>query len=1317
MVGEKKEKMEHVANQITKLRGIENWNIWKFQIIISLKAKQCYGIVNGTEKLPELSDSLTAAAKVLKEEERSEWIKRDNKAQEIIVTRMEEGPLTHVLSCTNSAEIWGKLLTIYEQKSEISIHLVQQKFYNLKYENQGISTFISKVEKLKDQLSQLGENISEQMMMTKILISLPEEFKHFVSAWESVPNEKQNINELTSRLMIEEERVKQNSNETGRNNCALATKSDGKCFECGKPGHLKRDCFRLKNPEKPTCYVCKRRGHVAKVCRYRKKSSNDKNANEKRSNAFMTTAEDYSGEVNVIDWIIDSGATEHMCCNIELFTKFEQLKENKIVKIGDGSCIKAVGVGKVCGKTYDGKNWINTELRNVLYVPDLKMNLFSVSSMLDKNYFMKSNKYVCKIVNASQQVCAIAEREGKLYKLKFKVDKHVFANVSTEKENLQIWHEKLAHQNVKQVKDILLRYNIDFTNEEFVCENCILGKAHRLPFPTSSSKTTKTCEIIHVDLCGPMEEESLGGSKYFLLIKDDYSHFRTVYFLKRKSEVTRKMEIFLNLAESVTGNRVKVVRSDNGREFVNSEIRKLFEDKGIRHQKTVPYTPEQNGKCEREMRTIVETGRTLLKAAKLEKQLWAEAINFGTYVLNRTGTSTVKEKSPYELWYGSEVNIKNFKVFGSEVYSHIPNQKRGKWDEKAKRGVFVGYDENTKGYRIFYEQDNTVEIARDVIFTPRKSQFLNEIIEDTSDIENEINKQQEEMTDKSTAEPKQLEEKENENGVEIEEETESRGMNLRNRYQLKKPSKYDDYEICLAGLTKFDEPNNFEEAMKGNDKIKWQEAVKIELNTLKENNTWEIVKKPNNCKIIDNKWIFKIKIDDEGKPGEYKARLVARGFQQADDIDFAEIYAPVAKLTTLRILIAVANKLNLSIHQMDVKSAFLYGDIKDTVYMKIPEGVVEEKDKVCKLNKAIYGLKKSPKCWYEKFNQFIENEGFKRSLNDYCLYIKEIKIVKLYVLLYVDDLLIFSSDSSVVNGLKGALMRMFKMKDMGLVKNYLGINIDQDLENKVIKINQINYLKRVLERFNMQECNSVSTPMDPKFKIENSESRHDQDLETKCRSLIGCLMYAMVGSRPDICAAISFLSRFQGQPSETLWNSLKRVLRYINGTLNLNLVYKNSNVSDIITGYCDADWGGDLQDRKSTTGYMFTVYGACVSWASRKQKSVALSSCEAEYIALSQSTSEGCWIRSILLDLDVIDNSVSIHIYCDNESAIRVAKNPENHKRLKHVDIHWHFVRDKVSNGIVKLSHIRGNEQTADIFTKPLHKQLFVKFRNNLNLY
>lgn len=402
---------------------------------------------------------------------------------------------------------------------------------------------------------------------------------------------------------------------------------------------------------------------------------------------------------------------------------------------------------------------------------------------------------------------------------------------------------------------------------------------------------------------------------------------------------------------------------------------------------------------------------------------------------------------------------------------------------------------------------------------------------------------------------------------------------------------------------------------------------------------------------------------------------------------------------------------------MDVKSAFLYGDIKDTVYMEIPEGIVAEKDKICKLRKSIYGLKGSPKCWYEKFNLFMENEDFKRSLNEYCLYIKELKNEKLYVLLYVDDLLIFSSDSSLVKELKDALMKTFKMKDLGLVKNYLGININQDLKGGVIKINQINYLKRVLERFNMQESKSVSTPMDPKFKVTNSDSRSDQNLETKCRSLIGCLMYAMIGSRPDICAAISFLSRFQGQPSEVLWDSLKRVLRYINGTLNLNLVYKKSDVSNEITGYCDADWGGDPQDRKSTTGYMFTVYGACVSWATRKQGSVALSSCEAEYVALSQATSEGCWIRSILLDLNVIDSGVPIHMYCDNQSAIKVAKNPENHKRLKHVDIRWHFVRDKVANGILKLSHISGNEQTADIFTKPLNKQLFVKFRNNLNLY
>ena len=979
-----------------------------------------------------------------------------------------------------------------------------------------------------------------------------------------------------------------------------------------------------------------------------------------------------------------------------------------------------------------------------------------MTSVTDKGYSFELNREECRISKGGE-VFALGKRVNQLYQLLFQVENSeknesrvYLSTYQNKKEKLKVWHERLSHQNVAQVRSILNQLKISFIDDrDFFCEDCMLGKLHVLPFKLSNSRADQPGKIIHADVCGPMEEESLGGAYYFLMLKDDYSHYRTIYFLKRKSEAKQKIVEFLVLAETQTGNRVKILRTDNGLEEVNKEVESYLASKGIIHQKSCPYTPQQNGRIERENRTIVEAARTILHSKNLEKKLWAEAINTVNFVINRSGSSSVKNKTPYELWFEETPDIRFFQIFGSEAFVHQPKILRKKLDPCGKKGVFVGYAEESKGFRIYMRNEGRVIISRNVIFKPESKEeseeftniredrteyieelepTMNEFLNEVEEIENEVEETENEVEniDINNEETGANQQNVNEQIVETEDEEEDQNeatnrYNLRNRSCLRQPRKlevYDmdssyeeeDCETALICSSILDDNLSYQEAVTGPNSKHWKEAIKEEFKALEANQTWMIVRKPIRKTIIDTKWVFKMKRNEKGEPSVFKARLVARGFQQKEIFDFSETYAPVAKLTTLRVLLSLANQYDYKVHQMDVKSAFLNGEVGEEIFVYPPEGMELPENQVLKLVKSLYGLKKSPHYWNKKFNAFMEDSGFERSKADFCLYIKTEKHARIYVLLYVDDLIICGNGR--VEDFKGRLQNHFQMNDLGPVSNYLGLHIKQEKES--IVIHQISYLKRILKLYGMENCNPVSTPLIPGIMFPKNPSP-DKEMEHKCRKLIGYVMYAMLGSRPDLCAAISILSRYQNRASLELFGALKRVLRYIKGTLHLKLIYLKSNTNNrIIQGYVDSDYAGD-EDRKSTTGYLIKVLDNTVSWATKKQSTTALSSCEAEYVALTAGINEACWIKYVLRDLRV-GRTERILIFEDNQSAIKVSQTPANTKRLKHIDVKYHYIKQLVEEGTIELKHISSKNQIADILTKGVPRHQFEKLRSELGL-
>jgi len=483
----------------------------------------------------------------------------------------------------------------------------------------------------------------------------------------------------------------------------------------------------------------------------------------------------------------------------------------------------------------------------------------------------------------------------------------------------------------------------------------------------------------------------------------------------------------------------------------------------------------------------------------------------------------------------------------------------------------------------------------------------------------------------------------------------------------------------------------------------WKKAMDEEISSLQDNDTYELTTLPETRTAVGGRWVYQVKPGPNGKE-KFKARYVAKGYSQVKNIDYRETFAPTARMSTLRALLDVAVQKDMVIHQMDVKTVYLHADTDQEIYVEQPEGY-EEKDSAgnvlyCKLKKSLYGLKQSGRMWNSVIHNFFISEGFKQSQSDHCLYLKH----DIIVLLWVDDLIIASSNMSLMNKFKQSLCQNFRMTDLGKLNWFLGMSFVSGKDN--IKVSQTKYVEKILDRFNMSDCYARNIPCDP--SIVNTSTVESDELAnaTLYREIVGSLIYIMTGTRPDLCYVVTKLSQYMSKPTKAQLNAAKHVLKYLKGTMMYGLTFKKSNESVQLKGFCDSDWGSS-EDRKSISGYCFQLHkdGPLISWKSKKQQTVALSSCEAEYMAITYAIQEAKFLRQIVSDLLGLKLK-SVDLGVDNQGAINLAKNPVNHQRSKHIDIRYHFIRDEVEKGNVNLFYVPTQQNPADIFTKPMSQKL-----------
>ncbi|XP_042972981.1 uncharacterized protein LOC122304782, partial [Carya illinoinensis] len=488
------------------------------------------------------------------------------------------------------------------------------------------------------------------------------------------------------------------------------------------------------------------------------------------------------------------------------------------------------------------------------------------------------------------------------------------------------------------------------------------------------------------------------------------------------------------------------------------------------------------------------------------------------------------------------------------------------------------------------------------------------------------------------------------------------------------------------------EPKNIDDALLDES---WILAMQEELNQFERNDVWTLVPRPKNYTIIGTKWVFRNKKDESGVITRNKARLVAQGFNQEEGIDYDETYAPVARLEAIRMLLAYACYKDFKLFQMDVKSAFLNGFINEEVYVEQPPGFENHisPNHVFKLTKALYGLKQAPRAWYERLSGFLIEKGFSRGKIDTTLFIKYENDDILLIQIYVDDIIFGATNENMCQVFAKTMQEEFEMSMMGELTFFLGLQIKQAKSETFI--NQSKYIKELLKKFGMENAKEIGTPMSPSTKLDKDESGKPVDSKIY-RGMIGSLLY-LTASRPDIMFSVCLCARFQSSPKESHLIAVKRILRYLSGTINLGLWYPKHTSFDLIS-YTDADYAGCKIDRKSTSGACHFLGHALVSWFSKKQNSVALSTAEAEYVAAGSCCAQVLYMKQQLEDFKLMYNHIPIK--CDNTSAINLSKNPIQHSRTKHIEIRYHFLRDHVQKGDIMLEFTNTHDQLADIFTK-----------------
>ena len=1298
-----------------------NYTLWAFKMKMYLMSKGLWEAVDG--------GSTTAA--------------KEKQAHAAIVLNLSDTQLMHVVRTESARDAWIALAQIHRTQDMANRLWLKEKFATFKYTTANMSAHVMELQQLVLEMNGAECGPCEEDVCATMLRSLPASYESLVQAFRMSVS-RFSFKDLVSKLIAEEVRMKDSSRIE-----EVTALHVSKQKEKGK--FVKKNSGQRKKGSSVQCFKCGKRGHYARDCWA--KSNGQGERHDDHSNVAFNVTDGSASDC----WIMDSGATAHMCKDRHSFVEYTKITtERNVVSAKNSARLKVLGQGVVLLRVWNGMMWMNARLENALHVEDLTKNLFSLTAATSRGMKVEITGEEC-IVKKEGRIVATGSRRGMLFLLNVEAT----AECHVVEEEAELWHRRLGHVSYSTVNKLIKEGCIkgNCVNTGVVCDICATAKQVRKTFNSNETdiaarESRREDSDVCSDVLGPVTPASKSGYRYVVTFMMMKSRYAMLYPLRKKSDVTEAFKKYCHDIKLESRIDVKVIRSDNGGEYRNEEMNRFCRHKMIKQEFTVPHNPEQNGMAERLNRTLIEMTRCMLSDAKMDKVYWCEAMMTAGDIRNVLPSASSPKASPFELVFKRKPRIELMRVFGSVCYAHIARAKRSKLDDSGVRCLLLGYSKQHKAYRLLNAGTGAIVISRSVTFTDNtavqrsnnNTPCVIDVVGDDEEGQGPSDTPAHDgyhtpVTGSPRVSPNNLGPEERPSGAiptrqsstpgrDGEQESHVRPVRKKQaitRYEQEYPNlrrgefNLDDYEAdynaqyCFSAEDDGESASTYNQVLQSEYKDDWLRAMDSEIKSLAQHKTWTLKDLPAGKKAIGCKWVFRIKRDPSGEIVKFKARLVAKGFTQRPGVDYFETFAPVARKESINVALALAAEQDLIIENVDVDTAFLYGEVKEEIYMDQPDGFMDEQNgaKKCLLHKALYGTKQAAREWNNRLNAHLEGQGFKRAAADLCVYVRRSEIEMSLVIIHVDDMMLFARSQKQIDDIKHELKNEFSIKELGELKFCLGIEIVRNRESKTIRINQQAYIKRLAEKFGVSKCKDVYTPTNESEKLTKLEN---EDFATKWpyRELVGALMYVATCTRPDIMHAVGEVAKYCEKHGKQHWIAAKRVLKYLKTTADYSVVFNGKSKGEL-EGFADASWASDVDSRRSTTGYVFFLNGSVVSWKSKRQPTVATSSTEAEYMALYSATQEAVWLRLLLSDIGCANGSATT-IYEDNQGCIALAKNPVFHSRTKHIDIKFHFLREKVEEGVIALEYKPTDKMIADGLTKALGRIKHAAFIKGLHL-